>query len=286
MLSRRELIASATGSAALAITPVRAKSESFAALESKGGGRLGIAALDTGSGHRLAYRGGERFPMCSTFKLLAIADLLHRVNQGHEHLDRWIKYAKADVLEYAPVTRAHAGEGGMRLGALAAAAAQWSDNTAANLVLAQLGGPAGVTAYVRSLGDTVTRIDRTEPDANTCIPGDPRDTTSPSAMLGDMKTLLVGRALSSTSRAQLLGWLVNMRTPFPRLSAGLPKNWKSGHKMGTGANDTANDLAIVWPPGRAPILIAAFYTGSRLYPESRDAVLADAGRIIAKAFTR
>lgn len=247
---------------------------------------MGIAALDTGSGRRLASRENERFPMCSTFKLPMVADLLHRADRGKEHLDRWIRYDKRDVLEYAPVTRAQVGKGGMTLGALAAAAAQWSDNTAANLVLAQLGGPAGVTAYVRTLGDTVTRIDRAEPGANTCIPGDPRDTTSPAAMLGDMKALLAGHALSQGSRARLIQWLVNTRTPFPRLSAGMPKSWKSGHKMGTGQNNTANDLAIVWPPGRAPILIAAYFTGSRLYPESRDAVLADAGGMIAKAFAR
>lgn len=283
MLNRRELV---VASAALAIAPARAKSDSFAALEVRGGGRLGVAALDTGSGKRLSYRADERFPMCSTFKLLAVSDLLHRADRGEEHLDRWIEYGKADLLEYAPVTRAHVGQGGMTLGALAAAAVQWSDNTAANLVLAQLGGPAGVTAYARTLGDSVTRLDRTEPSANTCVPGDPRDTTSPNAMLGDMKALLLGHALSGKARAQILDWLVHYQTRMGRLAAGFPKDWKSGHKMGTGQNGTANDLAIVWPPGRAPILIAAYYTGSRLYPESRDAVLADVGRIVAKAFAR
>lgn len=283
MLNRREL---AIASAALAIAPAWAKSNTFAALETKGGGHLGVAALDTGSGRGLNYRADERFPMCSTFKLLAVSDLLHRADEGREHLDRWIKFGERDLLECAPVTRAHVGQGGMTLGALAAAAAQWSDNTAANLLLAQLGGPAGVTAYVRTLGDSITRLDRTEPSANTCIPGDPRDTTSPAAMLGDMRVLLLGHALSAKARAQLVDWLVHYQTRMPRLAAGLPKNWKSGHKMGTGANGTANDLAIVWPPGRAPILIAAYYTGSRLYPESRDAVLADVGRTVAREFTR
>lgn len=285
-LTRRNLIAYTAASAAFASVPVRARPDVFAAIEAKGGGRLGVAALDTGSSRRLVHRADDRFPMCSTFKLLAVADLLSRVDQQRERLDRWIAFGKGDLLEYAPVTRAQVGEGGMRLGALAAAAIQWSDNTAANLVLAQLGGAAGATAFVRKLGDAVTRIDRTEPSANTCIPGDPRDTTSPAAMLADMRALLLGHALSDASRTRLLDWLVNYRTRLPRLAAGLPANWKSAHKMGTGRNGTANDLAIVWPPGRAPIVIAAYYTGSTAPDAARAAVLANVGRIVAKEFTR
>jgi beta-lactamase class A len=174
----------------------------------------------------------------------------------------------------------------MRVEALCAAAIEWSDNGVANLLMEQVGGPPAVTAYVRGLGDPLTRLDRVEPALNTAIPGDPRDTTAPDAMLRDLHRLVLGDALSPGLRARLIGWLKGCRTAGGRIPAGLPRGWTSGDKTGSGANNTANDVAIVWPPGRAPILIAAYYTGSRLYPESRDAVLADVGRMVAKAFAR
>ncbi|MGH6870932.1 MAG: class A beta-lactamase [Rhizomicrobium sp.] len=253
----------------------------IAQTEKAQGGRLGVAALDMGSGRRIGWRADERFPMCSTFKLIAVTALLARVDRGREKLARRIPYGEADLLEYAPITRAHVKDGGMALGDLCAAAIQWSDNTAANLVLAQIGGPAGATAFARTLGDTVTRIDRNEPDANTCIPGDPRDTTSPNAMLDDLKALAFGRALLPDSREKLVTLLANWQTRLPRIAAGLPAGWKSAHKMGTGQHGTSNDVAILWPPGRAPILVAAYYTGSTAPSDKRDAVLADVGRIVS-----
>ena len=284
MIDRRVLLLAAAAAPFASVGAGAHIIDMFIDLESRHDGRLGVSVLDTASGGRLEHRGDERFPMCSTFKLLAGAGLLHRVDQGREHLDRFIKYGPADLLDYAPVTREHVGEGGMTLGALVAAAVQWSDNTAANLVLAQLGGPAGVTAYMRTLGDAVTRLDRTEPSANTCIPGDPRDTTSPNAMRKNMQTILLGDALSPASRAKMLDWLVNYRTRMPRIAAGLPAGWTSGHKMGTGANGTANDLAIIWPPKRAPILVAAYYTSSKEPDAERNGVLAEVGRIVAEEF--
>jgi len=253
----------------------------IAHIEKRAGGRLGVSALDTGSGHRIAWRGDERFPMCSTFKLLAVSAVLARVDKGTELLDRWVKYRPPDLLEYAPVTRAHVGDGGMKLGDLAAAAISYSDNTAANLILADLGGPGGATRYVRSLGDEVTRIDRNEPEANTCIPGDPRDTTTPSAMLADLNVLALGHALSNASRTRLVTWLSNWRTRFPRIAAGLPNGWRSAHKMGSGRNGTSNDVAILWPPKRKPILLAVYYTGSTAADAARDAVIADVARIVS-----
>ncbi|HTQ14585.1 MAG TPA: class A beta-lactamase [Rhizomicrobium sp.] len=280
MLTRR------TFAASLTLLPLAARAGDdpeglIAQTEKRAGGRLGLAALDTGSGRRIGWRADERFPMCSTFKLIAVSALLKRVDEGRETLSRRISYGEADLLDYAPITRAHVKEGGMALDDLCAAAIQWSDNTAANLVLARIGGPAGATAYARALGDNITRIDRNEPDANTCIPGDPRDTTSPNAMLDDLNALAFGRALSAASRAKLLTWLANWQTRLPRLEAGLPAGWKSAHKMGTGRHGTSNDVAILWPPGRAPILVAAYYTGSTASLEKRDAVLADVGRIVS-----
>src|SRR6266487_4836041 len=158
----------------------------IAAIEARLGGRMGVAALDTGSGKRLDYRSEERFPMCSTFKFLAAAAVLKRVDEKQDQLDRFIRYAAKDILEHAPVTKAHLVDGGMTLGALCAAAIEQSDNTAGNLLLDAIGGPAGLTNFARDLGDRVTRLDRKEPELNSAIPGDERDTTTPASMLGDI----------------------------------------------------------------------------------------------------
>jgi len=285
MLNRRDLV---MASAALPFaTAVHARTNPFATLEAKHGGRLGLAALDTGSGKRLAFRAGERFPMCSTFKLLLVGLVLHRVDKQKAALNRRVAYTARLFPPgefYAPITRAHLREQGMSIEALCAAAIEWSDNGAANLLMEQVGGPPALTAYVRTLGDPVTRLDHVEPALNSATPGDPRDTTTPDAMLRDLQHLALGNALTADSRTRLLGWLKGCKTAGGRIPAGLPQGWMSGDKTGTGAMNTANDVAIVWPLRRAPILIAAYYTGSRLYPESRDAVLAEVGRIVAKSF--
>jgi beta-lactamase class A len=284
MLSRRELVlASATLPFA---TTAQAQSNPFAALETQHGGQLGVAALDTGSGKRLAHRADERFPMCSTFKLLATAAVLSKVDRGTEKLSRLVAYSKADLLPYAPVTRKHVGEGHMMLGALCEAANEWSDNTAANLVVAALGGPGAVTQYARELGDPVTRLDRIEPALNDVKPGDIRDTTTAAAMLADMQKVVLGEALSQASRALLTDWLLKSQTGKARLRAGLPHTWKVGDKTGSSGAGQTNDIAVAWPPGRAPIMITAYFDGSHAYPESREAVLAEVGRIVARAFAR
>jgi len=227
--SRRAVLAAA----AALVTPVQSRAESgstasairnaqtqIAALESRDGGRLGVAILDTGGDLNLGHRQEERFPMCSTFKLLAVSAVLKRVDQGTERLDRMIPYGAADLLNYAPVAKAHVDEGGMTLGGLCAAAIEWSDNTAANLLLRVIGGPDGFTRYARSLGDEITRLDRDEPGLNTAIPGDDRDTTSPQAMLRNMRSILLGQELSPASRGHLELWLVQDKVGAKRLRAG------------------------------------------------------------------
>jgi beta-lactamase class A len=281
-LDRRRFILSTL--ALPAAHPVFAAQNAFASLEAKHGGRLGVAALDSATGQSLTYRQDERFPLCSTFKLLAAAAILANADRGTERLDRRIAYSESDLLEYAPVTRANIGHGGMTVGDLCAAAIELSDNTAGNLLLAAIGGPAGLTTFTRSLGDAVTRLDRTEPTLNTAIPGDPRDTTSPAAIIADLKALLVDGALTKTSGETLLGWLNNCKTAAKRVRAGLPSDWTSGNKTGSGDNGTANDVAVIQHPGKAPILVAAYFTGSSASPDTRDGVLADVGRIIAARF--
>jgi beta-lactamase class A len=256
----------------------------IAQIETHAGGRLGVAALDTQTGRRIGWRARERFAMCSTFKLLLVAAVLRRVDTGQETLARWITYEKRDLLEYAPVARANLAKGGMTVGAMSEATIELSDNTCANLLLSSLGGPSGVTGFARSLGDALTRLDRTEPTLNTAIPGDTRDTTTPDAMLDDLGRLMFGRALSGDSRASLRSWLIACKTADHRTRAGVPSGWMSGNKTGTGQNGSTNDVAILWPPGRKPILLAVYFTESKGALAEREAVLADVARIVSQTF--
>src|SRR5205809_3832932 len=205
-------------------------------IEERTGARIGVAALDTGSGKRLDYRSEERFPMCSTFKFLAAAAVLKRVDDGQEKLDRFIIYGANDILEYAPVTKAHLKDGGMTLGALCAAAIEQSDNTAGNLLLGAIGGPIGLTSFVRIVGDEITRLDRREPELNSAIPGDERDTTTPAMMCANMQRLLVGEILSESSRHQLEDWLQHNETGALMIRTAVPKTWSVGDKTGRCAN--------------------------------------------------
>lgn len=260
--------------------------ERLAAIEARLGGRLGVAALDTHSGAHVEHRAAERFPMCSTFKFLLVAAILSRVDAHREELDRFLPYTKADLLDYAPIAQAHVQEGGMTISMLCAAAIEYSDNTAANLLLATLGGPPGVTAYARSLGDPVTRLDRDEPSLNTALAGDPRDTTTPSAMLDDMRKLLINPgALSSDARNVLGAWMIGNATGAAGLRAGLPSAWRVGQKTGSGRNGSTNDIAVCWPPHRAPILVTAYFTGSSASSADCSAGLAEVGRMVGGEFS-
>jgi len=257
----------------------------FAAIEKATGGRLGVAGIGTATGRRFGHRGQERFAMCSTFKVLAASALLARVDRGNEDLNRRIRFAAGDVIKNSPISKDHAGEG-MTLAVLCAAALDYSDNTAANLILAALGGPHAVTAFARSLGDPVTRLDRTEPTLNEATPGDPRDTTTPAAMAANLQKLLLGKALAPASRAQLAQWMIGNKTGDARLRAGFPRDWRIGDKTGSGDHGTANDIAIAWPPGREPIIVAVYLTESTVSPERQNAAIADVARAVAAAVAR
>ncbi|ODR98032.1 class A beta-lactamase [Methyloceanibacter methanicus] len=293
MFSRRMFVAGASAALTYALlpggrpvradaTPGAALTRRFSEIETAVGGRLGVAVSDPGTGLAAELHGDERFPMCSTFKLLAVAAVLNRVDKGEETLSREVPVPKSAILSYAPVTEKHAG-GVLSLSDLCAAAMVWSDNTAANLVLETVGGPEAATAYVRSLGDDVTRMDRMEPALNDVGPGEVRDTTTPNAMLGNLDKLFVGDALSPLSRDLLTEWFVGCKTGTARLRAGLPETWRVGDRTGTGPHGTSNDVAVAWPTGPDPILIAAFLTGSKADETERDAALADVGEAIASA---
>ena len=272
------------GAAASLGSGLAAARDPLAAIEAKVGGRLGVAALDVASGRRLGWRADERFPMCSTFKAMAVSAVLKRVDAGQEHLDRFVRYTEADLQKYAPVSKAHVAEGGMKLGDLCAAAVELSDNTAANLILASIGGPPGWTRFVRSLGDGVSRLDRNEPTLNTSIPGDPRDTATPTATVSNLKAVLLGDALSPASRDKLKAWMIAAQTGLTKLRAGLPASWTVGDKTGNNGGGTSNDIAVAWSPA-GPIVIACYLTGAdTATADARDAAIADVGRLVAQTF--
>lgn len=246
------------------------------------GGRLGVSIFDAKTLEPFSHNGDDRFPMCSTFKVLAVGAVLKRVDDGKEQLGRNIPVTAGDVVPGSSHIKAPV-PGGLTMAQLCEAAMIYSDNTAANLILASLGGPQAIGAFARTLGDTMTRLDRNEPTLNEAIPGDPRDTTTPNAMLRSMQTLLIGDVLSTASKNQLTQWLVGNKTGDTRLRAGLPQGWRVGDKTGSGERGSTNDIAIIWPPNRAPILIAVYLTETSVPPEQRNATVADVARAVVKA---
>lgn len=256
-------------------------SQVVAALEARHGGQLGVSVIDTGSGHRFGYRADDRFPLCSTYKALAAAAILAAVDHGRLRLDQPVVYGKDKLVPYSPETGTHVGPPGLPLAAVCAAGVTLSDNTAGNLMLEAVGGPAGLTAWLRSTGDTVTRLDRWETALNDYRPGDPRDTTTPAAMAETLRRLLLGPVLSPASRRQLTDWLRADQVGAARLRAGLPAGWRIGDKTGSGGMKATNDVGILWPPSGAPLIVAVYYLGARADMAGRNAVIADLGRLIA-----
>jgi beta-lactamase class A len=265
-MDRRDLLKGmAMSAAALALRPslLRAGTQDadarLAALEQRYGGRLGVAIWDTGDGRRAGHRADERFLLCSTFKMLLAAAVLKRVDQGAERLDTRLTFGKDALLEYAPVTSQHVGAPGM---------------------MKHLGGPHVVTELAGQLGDGITRLDHIEPELNRPSPDGVSDTTTPNAMLANLHALLLGDALSAASRTQLTDWMLGTVTGKQLLRAGLPTSWRIGEKTGSG-NTLKNDVAILWPPARKPLLAAVYYDNAAMDSESRSAVLAAVGRVLA-----
>ena len=295
MLARRDILiglggaamaAAACGAGAKTVAASVFGGEAFrkaVAAAEPAGGRLGLAVMDTGSGARFAARGDERFAFCSTFKFLLAAAVLDRVDRGQERLDRRIPIAASDLTGNSPITEKNVGRQGLTVAGLCEAAITRSDNAAANLLLAAIGGPAALTRYARGLGDPMFRLDHNEPALNDVKPGSVHDTTTPRAMLGDLDRLLLGAALSRASRERLTGWMVGNLTGDRRLRAGLPMDWRAGDKTGSWSGGFTNDIAILWPPARRPILVAAFVDAPHASSDQRDAALAAVGRAVSEA---
>lgn len=253
--------------------------QKLAALEKQSGGRLGVALINTADDTQILYRGHERFAMCSTSKVIAAAAVLKQSESNHAILQQKMTIEKADLTNWNPVTEKYVGKE-MTLAELSAATLQYSDNTAMNKLIAHLGGTANVTAFARSIGDVTFRLDRTEPALNTAIPGDERDTTSPLAMAKSLRGLTLGDALAETQRTQLVEWMKGNTTGGQSIRAGLPEHWVVGDKTGGGDYGTTNDIAVIWPENRAPLILVTYFTQPQQDAKGRKDVLAAAAKMV------
>ena len=254
-----------------------------------GQARLGVCILDTSTGEFVGNRLDEHFAMCSTFKLPLVAAYLRESDHGRMDLNEVLSYSKKDLLPWAPVTGKHVNTGGLSIAMLAQAAQELSDGAAANLLVRRIGGPASVTAKFREMGDSVSRLDRYEPDLGLVLSGDLRDTTTPIAMAHLVRRFTTGSVLTNASRQRLLAWMENTSTGNRRLRAGLPPDWRSGNKTGTGrtkgTTNKCNDIAITFPPGKSAIIVAAYFDSGEYTQQveaRHEAVLAQVGVIAAE----
>jgi len=279
-VNRRDVLCSTL---ALLASPALAQRAPITALtdyERDSGGHIGVHAKNLRTGALLSWRAHERFVMCSSFKASLAACVLAGVDRGQARMDELIAYGPADLMEWAPVARQNLEKGAMSVADMCQAAVELSDNTCANALLARFGGPSALTAFWRSIGDTVSRLDHNEPELNRTPPGDPHDTTTPAAMAGNLRRLILGEALSPTSREHLTGWMVGCKTGDNRLRAGLPKDWRVGDKTGNNGKDAFGDIAVTWSTRGEPMVICAYTRGGAPTPRQVDDVFAEIGRYV------
>lgn len=287
MISRRTALVgglSAVGLVAVGCSRSEDKPTSpteLASLEKEFGGRVGVYALDTGSGATLGHRANERFLMCSTVKTFIVSAILHRRLSEPGLLDKRIQYTQSDLLEWAPVTSQHVAEG-MTVSELCDATLRYSDNTGANLLIAQLGGPKQTEKFVRSLGDNVSRMDRTEDQLN--IPDGDLDTSTPQQLVTNLRRLVLDEGLDAQGRDLLTDWLKRNTTGDQSIRAGVPTGWTVGDKTGSGFKGETNDIAVIWPTGRAPIVVAVLTVPEDPKSTQGKPTIAAATRIALKAF--
>lgn len=254
-------------------------------IEHASGGRIGVAVFDAELNRHINYRASERFPLCSTFKVMAAGAILKLSMEDPDLLQRRIMFERKDMVTYSPVSKEYLVTG-MTVAELCAAALQYSDNTAGNLLLRELGGPEGVTRFARSIGDEFFRLDRWETDLNEALPGDERDTTTPLAMAQSLHKLALGDVLGLAQREQLQLWLQGNTTGAARIRAGAPDDWQIGDKTGAGSYGTTNDIAIAWRRDGAPLIIAIYFTQSRQDAPMRNDLIATTTRAIVAELAR
>ncbi|WP_321880086.1 class A beta-lactamase [Paraburkholderia bannensis] len=281
-LTRRKLMLAlpVLAGAALAPSAFAQNTSPLADIERRNSGRLGFYAIDTGSGRTLEHRADERFLMCSTFKGMLAAQILARIDAGKEQMDRLVHYTAQDLIFTSPVTKANVALGALPVHTLCQAIIEQSDNTAAILLMRSVGGPAALTQFMREIGDDVTRSDRYEPDSNRY--SGVLDTTTPQAIATAARKVLLGDVLRPQSRAQLERWMIDCKPGLNRLRAVLPAQWQAADRPGTSVEEQTNDYALVRPPGRAPLLVAAYYDAPGVSMEAREAVLREAGKVFVQ----
>ncbi|WP_215405209.1 class A beta-lactamase [Janthinobacterium sp. JC611] len=263
-------------------TSIAAARTQLAALEQAAGGRLGVAAWRQGSELRVAYRADERFPLASTFKAMLAAAVLARSVSQPGLLDQHVRYEKKELVTYSPITEKHLADG-MNVADLCAATLQYSDNSAANFLMTLLGGPQAVTAYARSIGNTVFQLERWETELNSAIPGDVRDTASPASMAHSLQQLLLGNSLPAPQRQQLDAWMRGNTTGDKRIRAGVPAGWQVADKTGSGAYGSVNDIGVAYPASGAPLVIAVYYTREQQKADTNQDIITAATRIVTAA---
>lgn len=289
-MKRRDFLSTSLGFALLSATQFPAiavtrqsPAERLAELEHSAGGRLGVSALNTNNQFEISYRADERFPFCSTFKLLIAGAVLALSDKQAGLLEQPVPLNPSELVGYSPITEKHLGQS-MKVADLCAATVQYSDNLAANTLLRLLGGLNALNEFTRSIGDHVFRLDRWEVELNSAIPGDERDTTSPKAMRSSLMALTYGDALSPQKRELLQQWLKGNTTGDHRIRAGVPAGWQLGDKTGSGDYGTTNDVAVIWPPKQKPIFLAIYYTQDQPKAKWKDEVIALATKIVVDAF--
>ncbi|HET9639756.1 MAG TPA: class A beta-lactamase [Allosphingosinicella sp.] len=298
MIDRRTFLAATAALAAgcRAAEPAKSESPARSALEARRrleairatlgpGGRLGVAAIDTGSGREMLFDADTRYAMASTFKLPLAAAVLAQAEDGKLSVDEELPFAPGKPLDNSPTVTANLDRGRLPIWQLCAAAVEVSDNSAANLLLRRIGGPEALTRFLRACGDEVTRLDRFEMELNSNLPGDARDTTSPAAMARLVRKLVLGEILSQENRNRLSLWMKKSVPGPDRLKAGFPAPlWLVGHKTGTGANGAVNDVAVAWRSGKPPVVVACYQSGGTADRPARFAAHAAVGRLVAETF--
>ncbi|PFS58031.1 class A beta-lactamase [Bacillus cereus] len=251
--------------------------DSFAKLEKEYNAKLGIYALDTGTNQTVAYHANDRFAFASTSKSLAAGALLRQ--NSIEALDERITYKREDLSNYNPITEKHL-DTGMTLKELADASVRYSDSTAHNLILKKLGGPSAFEKILREIGDTVTNSERFEPELNEVNPGETHDTSTPEAIAKTLQSFTLGTVLPSEKRELLVGWMKRNTTGDKLIRAGVPKGWEVADKTGAGSYGTRNDIAIIWPPNKKPIVLAILSNHDKEDAEYDDKLIADTTKVV------
>lgn len=296
MIDRRTFLAAAAASLATGCAGGRepALSDPDPALDARfgairatlgSGGRLGVAAIETGSDREILFDANSRYAMASTFKLPLAAAVLAMAERGEISLEEKLPFPPGEPLDNSPAVERYREEGGLSVIRLCSAIVELSDNSGANMLLRRIGGPQALTRFIRACGDPVTRLDRYEMELNSNLPGDPRDTTSPAAMARLTRKVVLGDLLGRQSRNHLSTWLTKAVPGPDRLKAGLPSPpWLVGHKTGTGANGAVNDVAVAWRSGKPPIVIASYQRGGTAALPVRAAAHAAVARVVAETF--